>query len=167
MHARPTVTAARPWNHTTARAAAAAWLIGLAGLGGCYFEGGSMSSEDRFTYVSTTWQPKTISVVDTRTAEVIWSVDVPVGKKLVVDFNKGSDEEQKDPYRPDVMLWDIIEPDAYFGALSNKLRIPPKSARRIDMTLRPAPEQPPAGDHEATVYESEKVESGSGLPYAD
>ncbi len=110
---------------------------------GCYFEGGPMASADRFTYVSTSWQPKTLSVIDTRTGETIWSVDVPVGKKLVMDFNPApSSEIDDDPTRPDVMLWDIIEPDQYFGALQNKMRVPGRTVRRVEMTLRPTPELP-------------------------
>ncbi|MBL0921506.1 MAG: hypothetical protein IBJ10_05185 [Phycisphaerales bacterium] len=124
----------------------AALLCGafLALGGGCYFEGGSMSSADRFTYASTSWQPKTISVIDTRTGETIWSMDVPVGRKLVIDFNEApSSEINDDPSRPDIMLWDIMENDRYFGALANKVRVPGPGLRRVDVTLRPTPELPP------------------------
>jgi hypothetical protein len=113
------------------------------GATGCYFEGGPMASADRFTYVSSSWQPKTISLIDTRTGETIWSVDVPVGKKLVIDFNPPpKDETGADPARPDVMVWDLMAPDQYFGQLKNKVRVPGPATRRVEMTLRPAPELP-------------------------
>lgn len=112
--------------------------------GGCYFEGGPMASADRFTYVSSSWQPKTVSLIDTRLGETIWSVDVPVGQKLVIDFNSApSSELEQDPSRPDILQWDLMPPDQYFGSLRNKVRVPGPGARRVEMTLRPAPELPP------------------------
>ena len=45
---------------------------------GCRSEGGIGYSADSYTYVSRTWEPKTISVIDTRTGETIWTLELPV-----------------------------------------------------------------------------------------
>lgn len=117
----------------------------IAALAGCYTEGGPQQSLDRFTYVSRPHQPKTISVVDTRSYETIWTVDIPVGQKLALQFypNKRVKEgEAADPLRPDVLRWQLIPESAYFGELHNEIGVPPSNSRRIEMKLRPGPEMP-------------------------
>lgn len=124
------------------RLIAAASLASLAGLCSCAgigSEGGPLMSLDSFTYVSTAWQPKTISLYDTRTGESLWSVDIPVGKQLWVGFRKGVGNNE---YRPDEMSWDITWEGRQLGSRGNKMSVPPESARRLEMTLRAAPEMP-------------------------
>lgn len=110
-------------------------------LGGCHYEGGPRYSADRYTYVSRTWSPKTVSLVDTRTGETTWSVDVPVGEQLVVGFSKGTGPNE---LRPDEIVWGLMPGGQRFGTRDNRQPCPPRHARRLDMTLRPAPEM--AGD---------------------
>jgi hypothetical protein len=114
----------------------------LAGLStpGCYSEGGNMYSRDAYAYVSTSWQPKTITLKDTRTGQDFWSVDVPVGKKLVITFGEGTGT--KDSYTPDMMSWAICNEGDDNPRMGNTLAVPGKQARRLDMTLRPTPELP-------------------------
>jgi hypothetical protein len=120
-----------------------ALLLGLAALTlvtcGCHYEGGPLYSADRFTYVSREWQPWTVSLIDTRTGESLWSVDVPVGQKLVVGFRAGSGPNE---YKPDMMDWGLMPEDRTYGERPNQLPVPPAGARRIEPTLRPAPELP-------------------------
>ncbi len=131
-----------PAFRSSARSFALAALLGAAALStGCYYEGGPLKSADRFTYASTSWQPKTITLVDTRTGEALWSVDVPVGKQLVIDFNAERRADNTE-WLPDEALWDIMPNTRRHGALKNKMRVPPSSARRVDVTLRPVPEMP-------------------------
>lgn len=120
------------------------WLAaaGVIGLTGCYYEGGPLSSQDRFTYVSRPFQPWTVDLVDVRTGEVIWSVDVPVGQQLVVDFQAASSDASKDPWRPDTMLWEVMPSGRKFGALGNKMSVPDRNARRLEPKLRSTPEMP-------------------------
>jgi hypothetical protein len=73
----------------------------LAVCAGCYAPGGSGFSTDTHSYVSTSWQPYTITLKDTRTGQNFWSIDVPVGKKLVVHFREG--EGIKGSATPDLM----------------------------------------------------------------
>lgn len=107
-------------------------------MGGCLTEGGQYITRDMHTYVSRPWEPKTITLVDTRSGESIWSSDVPVGYKLVIDFETnrhGTDD------LPDRMLWEIFPAERLYGDLRNEIPVPPRSARRIDMSLRPVPER--------------------------
>lgn len=132
---------------TPSRRRLGALLLGAAFLtlgAGCYYPGGAMASKDQFTYASTTWQPMTISLVDTRIGETIWSVDVPVGKNLALNFQPApQDEVGADPARPDLMNWAIMSPDQHSPNFENKVRVPDKSARRVEVSIRPTPELPP------------------------
>jgi hypothetical protein len=118
-----------------ALACAAAAAVGA--LAACYTPGGMRASVDRFTYESTTWQPKTVFVTDTRTGETIWSIDVPVGQQVVVGFETGNGPNE---YNPDTMVWEVMPSDRMFGTLSNRRAAPPAYARRLEFELRPAPE---------------------------
>ncbi|MGD9693809.1 MAG: hypothetical protein AB7G17_06845 [Phycisphaerales bacterium] len=117
-------------------------MAGVLALTGCYYEGGPLSSQDRFTYVSRPFQPWTVDLVDVRTGETIWSVDVPVGQQLVVDFQSAKSGTNVDPWRPDTMLWDVMPEGRRFGALSNKMSVPASNARRLEPKLRAVPELP-------------------------
>jgi len=116
--------------------AAAALLVPAVG---CYYEGGPGYSADRHAYVSRTWSPKTVTLVDVRSGEAVWSVDVPVDRKLVLGFRPGANSEN-DVDNPDLMIWDLMGPNENFGTLNNQLPVPPTHARLIDMSLRPVPE---------------------------
>ena len=118
--------------------AACVALVGAGlGLGGCYMEGGPRFSADRFTYESRPWSPKTVSVVDTRTEETVWSVDVPVGQQLVISFDRGRGPNEN---KPDLMAWAVMEAGRVSGRLVNQMAAPPADARRVEMELRPVPE---------------------------
>lgn len=112
----------------------------LAISAGCYAPGGSGFSTDTHSYVSTSWQPYTITLKDTRTGQNFWSMDVPVGKKLVVHFR--GDEGIKGSATPDLMEWEIMDPDEMFGQLDNSVPVPGREYRRLDPTLRATPELP-------------------------
>lgn len=113
--------------------------LGALVLGGCQNDEGGMGySAGQEVFVSRTWMPWTITLRDTRTGQEMWSIDVPVGKKLVMDFDEG--DGTKDDYTPDLLNWAIVDEDGEFPALSNHLPVPPSTARRIETTLRTAPE---------------------------
>jgi len=115
-------------------------LAGGLSLGACsnFSPGGSGFSEDRFTYASTEWSPKTVELIDTRNGQTMWSVDVPVGQKLTLNFDKVYEPE--DSGFPDRMKWVIqkIESDSWKGFQT--MMAPPSNSRLLQMTLRPAPE---------------------------
>lgn len=126
---------------TAAAATAVLAAIGAGGVGGCYYPGGPGFSADRFTYESTTWQPWTVTLEDTRTGQAFWSMEVPVGYQLVIDFDEGP-EGTADEFTPDTMKWELMPIGRRSGELDNTMRVPPASARLLVPTLRRTPELP-------------------------
>lgn len=118
--------------------------IALTPLGGCnpYKPGGSGQSADTFTYISDAFSPKTVSLIDTRTGETVWSYEVPVARQLTIRFYK-TYKEQADPNNPDLMRWEELKPGTEYGSLRNSMNVPPAEARRIDLTVRSIPELKP------------------------
>jgi hypothetical protein len=124
--------------------------VGLAaGLGGTgcnpYDEGGSQASYDVAPFVSTSHQPKTVSIVDTRDGSIVWTWEIPVGKKLVIDFDQ--DKFKDNPNRPDVMRWQEMDADQRYGSLNNEMAVP--RTRRIDWFLREPGEAAPGAKPKA------------------
>jgi hypothetical protein len=111
-------------------------------LGGCsaYKPGGSLASDDQFTFISEPWAPTTIALVDTRTGQTHWTVEVPVGQQVVVRFIAG--EEPDNIPLPDTMRWQLMAAGKESGQLRNAMNVPPTGARRMDVSLRRAPEMP-------------------------
>jgi hypothetical protein len=114
-------------------------------LTGCnpYKQGGSGQSADTYTYISDAFAPKTVSLVDTRTGETIWSYEVPVGHQLTIRFY--SKPGSPDPNNPDIMRWEEFATKNTYGVLRNVINVPPATARRLDFTLRATPETKPVG----------------------
>jgi hypothetical protein len=55
-------------------------LLATLALTGC--------SQDRHVYRSTQMQPKSVSLVSLVTQETLWTMDVPVGQQLLLDFSR-------------------------------------------------------------------------------
>ncbi len=124
----------------TARISLLAGLVALAASGCSYYRPGGhgFSNDGPYTYYSTAHMPQTLTLKDTRTDEVLWTVEAPVGTQLVVRFARGSGEGP----RPDVMRWEIMPLGQQWGSLDNEMPVPPASARLIEASLRPTPEFP-------------------------
>ena len=122
--------------------ASASGLAGCSGAGlayrGYHDEGGTGYSEDKMVYMSRPHDPKTVTLVDTRTGEPLWTMDVPVGRKLVVNFESG--RAQGTPDRPDLMRWGLMDESDRMGRTHNAMPVPRANARRLDVSLRPTPE---------------------------
>ncbi|MCC5786821.1 MAG: hypothetical protein JJU33_08990 [Phycisphaerales bacterium] len=119
----------------------AAMLVGTSGCAGTFLrEGGAGRSLDQYTYVSRPHSPKTVSLIDTRTDEVIWTVDVPVGHQLSMRFVRNHDRDNA--FTPDLLRWEIWEGRRWAGRFTNSMPVPSSDARRVDMTLREGPEFP-------------------------
>jgi hypothetical protein len=125
-----------------ARSISLAGLLMCAGLAtGCYTEGGPGAAVDQAVYVSRPWQPWTVTLRDTRTGQEFWSMDVPVGKRLILSFS--TDTGTKDKYTPDKMKWALVDESEDFAVnLPNSLPVPPADSRRLEPTLRAVPELP-------------------------
>ncbi len=130
----------RPIRRALVRTALAACLT--AGFAGCSsYDGGLPYSADSFTYNSTPWRPYTVSLIDTRTGETLWLVDIPVEHTLKCAFKSGSGPNS---YKPDMMRWSIAPTDRSMSRSRNTLPVPSSAARRLDVSIRPVPEFPDA-----------------------
>ena len=116
-------------------------LVGAGGCAGTYLtESGAKRSLDQYTYISRPHEPKTISLIDTRTDEVIWTVDIPVGSQLSMRFIPNHDKDNS--FTPDLLRWEIWDERRFAGRMTNSMPVPAADVRRIDMTVRESPEFP-------------------------
>ncbi|MDX2147200.1 MAG: hypothetical protein SFZ23_06725 [Planctomycetota bacterium] len=109
----------------------------LVGLAGCLSPGGTGTSDDIHTYISTPQNPTTVSLKDWRTGQVIWSYDVPVGRQLVVRFYEGDDPSK--PY-PDTLRWAEVKAGSNSSPLGNSMAVPDKESRVMELSFRTSPE---------------------------
>lgn len=110
-------------------------LLTVCLLAGCLKPGGSMRSNDEFTYVSTPWEPLTVTLYDRRDNTPLWTVDVPVGSKVSVRFYP--DKETSGSARmPDIMRWDIFDEGKSLRRLTNAMSVPGASSRLLRVSLR-------------------------------
>jgi hypothetical protein len=129
----------------TARLLALA-LAASALLPGCvtgYYPGGQLASNDQYTYESTPDFPQTVTLVDPTTGERLWSVDIPIGQQLVMQFREGANKG--DEARPDMLVWGVMKMGQRSGSLDNSMPVPPAWQRRVDVTHRKGgavPERP-------------------------
>lgn len=75
-------------------ASSAIALLAVLCLAGC--------SNDRHVFYSTPDQPTTVSIADPLTNSVLWEMEIPVQRKLVVNFERKGDVEimKVDPKKP-------------------------------------------------------------------
>lgn len=120
-----------------ARTAAALLLSLLAVTPACtkYKVGGLQRSEDLHVYESTTHLPITVRIRDLRDNTVLWSYDIPVERRLVIQFLENANRENRNDF-PDLMAWEIMPLTQDDGPLRNREAAPPATARRIEWTLR-------------------------------
>ena len=101
-------------------------------------------SKDKHVFRSTVFRPTTVSIRDLISKEVIWSNDIPVYHKLVVDFDRESDNL---PFRigsgpAQTMKWELIDQltkSTVDEGLVDLSGLP----IMIEPTYRPGPEVPP------------------------
>lgn len=110
---------------------------------GCtgYTPGGPQYSMERFTYESVPSMPQSVNLVDTRTGEVVWAMDIPVGQRLTIRFK--DDQKKSTRLGYDEMVWGLHAIGAPGRTLPNSMRVPPSYARRLDGFVR-EPEFGPA-----------------------
>ena len=128
---------------------AAALVCGMSSGLGCglayrpyYDPGGSGASIDEFTYWSDPHTPQTVELIDLRTGETLFAVDIPPRQQLVVKFVKNHGEETA--WMPDLMKWELMPRGTKRGQLDNSMPVPPSFSRRLDVSLRDTPEMPDA-----------------------
>ena len=104
------------------------------------------------TYQSSEEFPKTVTIIDTRSGEQIFVMEIPVGKKLVIDFIE--DEGNNAVLTPDLMQWEVFSHDISYGPLSSSMTVPNRWSRRLDVTIRDSSEYAnPPSDRPLSVDE--------------
>jgi len=103
--------------------------------------GGNTTSDDTYTYVSTPYEPLTVTLYDTRDQEPLWTVDVPIDSKVTIRFRENKIREGT-PRRPDIMDWVIYDQEDRWERLENSMAVPPAWARLLRVSLRNGPEYP-------------------------
>jgi hypothetical protein len=118
------------------RIGAAVLAATVVGLSGCHSPKGGMmpASWGTSTYYSTEISPKTITLIDIRTEEEIFVMDIPVGKQLTLDFREGMGDDPV--YTPDLMRYQVFDIGTRVGRLRNSLTVPNAVSRRIDVEIR-------------------------------
>lgn len=122
-------------------------LLSTLALGGCFKQlvsnepGGNMRSTDSFTYISTPFEPLTVTLYDFRDSEPLWTVDVPIGSKVTVRFLENQAKEGT-TRRPDIMQWAIYDKDKRRTDLENKMAVPGSDARMLKVSIRDGVEYP-------------------------
>ncbi|MFN9968349.1 MAG: hypothetical protein ACK58T_00490 [Phycisphaerae bacterium] len=124
-------------------------------LAGCnvYRPGGSLRSNDTYTYIADEHYPVTVTLMDTRVNEPVWTADVPVGKQLTVRFHEA--QYPDNAAHPDAMRWRFFDKPTRAGELGSVMAVPNKWSRRLDVSIRKSPEYPagtdPRGQSSLTV----------------
>jgi hypothetical protein len=113
----------------------AAALVAVS-LAGCYTpEGGWYPySGGATTYYSYETRPVSVKLVDLRSGEVVFAMDVPAGRQLTCDFLRGKGDDPA--LRPDLMRYEVWPIGTTTGSLTNSLTVPSQTSRRMDVTFR-------------------------------
>jgi len=129
---------------------------GVLALGGCLTPGGGQRSNDEFTYVSTPWEPLTVTLYDRRDDTPLWTVDVPIGSKVSVRFY--ADKETSGSARmPDIMRWEIFDEKKSLHRLTNAMAVPGAQSRLLRVSLR----------EDVPGYPDDEITDENGVPLRD
>lgn len=117
-------------------AVAVSLIAAIVALPGCHSPKGGMmpASWGTTTYYSTEFSPKTVTLIDLRTEEEIFVMDIPVGKQLTLDFRSGMGDDPV--YTPDLMRYQVFDIGTHIGRLRNSMTVPNAVSRRIDVEIR-------------------------------
>lgn len=119
---------------------AAFLMFAMAAVGCSSGPGGSGFSDDSYTYWSTPHEPKTVSLVDTRTGKTLWTYEIPVNHQLKLSFSEDQAVDNIDT--PAQMSWREGPIKGSGSETSNSMLVPDYRCRRIELFVRPAPEYP-------------------------
>ncbi len=108
-------------------------------LSGCgYRAGGQGWQGSSETWPSTEFLPATLTLVDIRSGEELWTQDIPVGYQMVTRFVSGGGTDKVE--RPDRLEYQILLNGTKVGKLRSAIAVPPAECRRWELAYRDAPE---------------------------
>ena len=114
-------------------------LLSAAWLSGCNYH--STSNGGMWSYTggpqtiaSTETVQKRVRMVDRRSGEVFFSIDIPPGKQLTYDFDRGDGDDQV--YTPDLLRYEVKEIGDRNGSLSNAMTVPGEASRMVEVYVR-------------------------------
>jgi hypothetical protein len=87
------------------------------------------------TWDSTAALPKTVVIVDTRTGENVFEINIPMGQQLSVQFFEHKDP-QEHPEAPDIMKYTLHPLGRWVGHLDQSVLVPHAWNRRVDVFLQ-------------------------------
>lgn len=124
-----------------------AFAATLSGCIGAYKPGSKGFTGSAHTWTSTEFRPATVSLIDTRTGEVVWTMDIPPGKWLVTRFRKGGGHDEI--LHPDRLEYQIFNAGTKYGRLRSAISVPGPTVRRWELSVRPGLEYAQPDDPEA------------------
>src|SRR5437762_3542680 len=97
-------------NHAANTLSTAILVSGIAlAATGCHSPSGGVfpHTGGSITYYSTESSPKTVKLIDLRTNEELFAVDIPAGKQLTLNFDKGAGDDPVNS--PDLMRYEVFD----------------------------------------------------------
>ncbi len=108
-------------------------------LGGCAADQAGLGvSRDRVDFKSTPHALYNVTIVDTNTGEDVWTIEVPLGQRLVGQFannTKALDTGE------DTFSWSLVPASTSSRSYRNKVAVPPMTSRRVSVTMRDGAEE--------------------------
>ena len=114
-------------------------LLTAAVLSGCNYHSTSNGGMWAYTggpqtIASTETIQKTVRMVDRRSGEVFFSIDIPPGKQLTFDFDRGDGDDAV--YTPDLMRYEVKDIGDRNGSLSSGMTVPGEASRMVEVYVR-------------------------------
>ncbi len=107
--------------------------------------------------------PQSVAVVDTRTGETVWAMDIPAGQQLTIHFKDVGKRSNELGY--DEMDWQLNVIGSPNRSLGSTIRVPPAHARRIDGSLRGPEFGPVATTNAPAPQTAEPPSAPTGHPW--
>jgi hypothetical protein len=127
-------------------------LAGIALFTGCHATnngGGALAyTGGPQTVASTETLQKTVRMIDTRSGEVFFAIDIPPGMQLTYDFDR--DEGDDAVYTPDIMRYEVKKIGDKSGRLGSAQTVPNAASRRVEVDVK-----------QGTLYSNESPESAA------
>jgi hypothetical protein len=125
--------------HGRFAAVALTLILALFGVSCTMHDGGYMPSAagtwSPMTFQSTAGVPKTVVIVDTRTGETVFELNIPIGKQLSIEFFKYGSRRDAD-LPPNYMKYTVHSIGRTVGHLDDRTDLPAAWNRRVDIFMR-------------------------------